>query len=264
MADDSFDAVLDEEGDFDPLQADDLEIDQEDMDEDNPQDTVDYPTMRNMPEHMQREAVYTPEVQGSAAAAMKALFDRNPARRGILLAIIDLCREGRASSEVAVYVDELQKDNRSVYAPMTLCRMLERAGGLEMEAPAGAEEKEDVSEGVEYLEIKQRPDPVWTATPAALEVYDELTQGAAFKDILGRDGIYKEVYRAVMQLAADAPRSREEIEQLVDGFEVVENPRRFGGHFIDMLERTDVLIWRDHSWQLTEMGRTMLAGMQAE
>ena len=57
----SFDDVLGLDDEFDPLMADDLEIDQEDMDDDNPLDTVDYPTMRNMPQSMQREAVYTPK-----------------------------------------------------------------------------------------------------------------------------------------------------------------------------------------------------------
>ena len=52
----SFDDVLGLDDEFDPLMADDLEIDQEDMDDDNPLDTVDYPTMRNMPQSMQREA----------------------------------------------------------------------------------------------------------------------------------------------------------------------------------------------------------------
>ena len=48
---------------FDPLAVDDSEIDQEWMDDENPYDTIDYPTMRNMPQSMQREAVYTPTIR---------------------------------------------------------------------------------------------------------------------------------------------------------------------------------------------------------
>ena len=61
MAEDQIAGLWDEEEEFDPLAVDDLDIDQEDMDDDNPLDTVDYPTMRNMPEDMRREAVYSPE-----------------------------------------------------------------------------------------------------------------------------------------------------------------------------------------------------------
>ena len=126
----SFDDVLGLDDEFDPLMADDLEIDQEDMDDDNPLDTVDYPTMRNMPQSMQREAVYTPKRQGGVESAVLELLDHNPGRRPVLLSIMGLCRGGCAASRVAEHVEAAQASNRSVYAPMTLCRMLERAGAL--------------------------------------------------------------------------------------------------------------------------------------
>ena len=56
---------------FDPLAADDGLIDQEEMDDDNPLDTVDFPTMRNMPVEMGRESVYTPEHAGSIQKAAR-------------------------------------------------------------------------------------------------------------------------------------------------------------------------------------------------
>ena len=131
----SFDDVLGLDDEFDPLMADDLEIDQEDMDDDNPLDTVDYPTMRNMPQSMQREAVYTPKLQGGVESAVLELLDHNPGRRPVLLSIMGLCRGGCAASRVAEHVEAAQASNRSVYAPMTLCHMLERAGALTLECP---------------------------------------------------------------------------------------------------------------------------------
>lgn len=255
--------IIEMDDEFDPLMVDDEEINQEDMDDDNPLDTVDYPTMRNMPEHMQRGSVYTPEAQGSAQAAIVSLFDHNPGRRPVLLAIIDMCRQGCVSSSISEQVEVLQENNRSVYAPMTLCRMLERAGALELETIEAAAEKEDPEEGVEYLEIKERVDPVWVATAEGLSVYADFTQGAAFRDIMQRDGKYIAVYHAVMESCHEKPRSKNEIEELVDTFEVVLTPRRFGGHFIDMLERTDALEWKNHAWQLTDLGRELLADMQS-
>lgn len=145
--------------DFDPLAVDDEVIDQEDMDDDNPLDTVDYPTMRTMPSEMRRESVYTPERMGGAENAIRSLLDHNPGRRAVLLSIVGWCAEGCPTSELTRRVDELQRDNRSVYAPTTLCRMLERAGALELEMPEVADACEDAAEGVEYLEIKERVDP---------------------------------------------------------------------------------------------------------
>lgn len=255
------DPALDD--DFDPLAVDNLVIDQEDMDDDNPLDTVDYPTMRNMPDALRRDAVYTPERQGSAEQAVLELLDHNPGRRPVLVSILGMCRGGCLASQVADQVDELQRNNRSVYAPATLCRMLERTGALELEMPEVAEEREDPAEGVTYLEIKERIDPVWHTTPAGEVVYASLTQGDQFRDIvLNRDSVYVEVYRAVMEAVDERPRSKGEIEELVDTFDVVKKPRRFGGHFIDMLERTDALEWNDHAWRLTELGQAMLPVVQ--
>jgi len=256
--------LFDYEEDFDPLAFDDAEIDQEDMDDDNPYDTVDYPTMRNMPAEMQRDAVFTPEKQGSAEAAIEALFDHNPARRPILIAILEMCKEGCLSSELTEKVDELQKDNYSVYAPLTLCRMLERAGALELEEIEEAEEVENTEDGVTYLEIDETPDPTWTTTEAGLAAIESHTGGAAFHDIYERDNKYAEVYQAVMAFCDEAPRSVQAIGKLVDTFEICQEPRRFGGHFIDMLERTDCLIWKDHAWHLTELGKDMLAEISAD
>lgn len=113
---------------FDPLAVDDSEIDQEWMDDENPYDTIDYPTMRNMPETVHHDPVYSPARQGSATEALQALIVRNPNRRPVLLNIIGLCEGGCPSSVISERVDEWQRYNWSVYAPMTLCRMLERAG----------------------------------------------------------------------------------------------------------------------------------------
>ena len=79
---------------FDPLAVDDSEIDQEWMDDENPYDTIDYPTMRNMPETVHHDPVYSPARQGSATEALQALIVRNPNRRPVLLNIIGLCEGG--------------------------------------------------------------------------------------------------------------------------------------------------------------------------
>ena len=254
------------EHEFDPLALDDDIVDEEEIDDDDPYDIVDYPVVRNMPEHMRRQSVYTPETQGSIEAALLGLFDHNPARRPVLLAIIDLCRDGCPSSAIVARVEEMDKDNKTVYSPMTFCRMLERAGGLTLEEVVSADTAEDFEEGVEYLEIKGEVDPIWHATPEALEVYAQLTTGDEFRALVARDGngIYRDVYKAVMRLVAEKPRKREEIEELVDGFEVVKHPRRFGGHFMDMLEKTDVIRWHNVRWTMTDLGRRLLAEIEGE
>ena len=248
---------------YDPLMFSNDDIDEEEMDDDNPYDIVDYPMMRDMPEGMQREAVFSPEHQGGAAEALRALIDHNPARRDVLLAIIDACCGGCLTSEVTRRVDEVQKDNRSVYSAVTLCTMLQNAGALTFEMPGAACEREDAETGAEYLEITEEADPAWTSSPEALAVLEEYSGGAQFWDIMERDGAYKEVYQAVLPFVGQKPRSIGEISALVDTFEVVQSPRRFGGHFVDMLERVGASAWKDGAWTITQLGEDVMPQLEA-
>lgn len=249
---------------FDPLAVDDSVIDQEWMDDENPYDTIDYPTMRNMPETVHRDPVYSPARQGSARAALQALIIRNPNRRPVLLNIIGLAEGGCASSVISEWVDEWQRDNWSVYAPMTLCRMLERAGALKLEMPETTEEQESAAEGVSYLEIKERVDPVWYATEDALALRAEYMGGAQFRAIVleSSESRYAEVYERVMDALAEAPRTLPAIEEMTDAMEITQSPRRFGQHFVDILETTDCIIWGNGAWNLTDLGRAMLAELK--
>lgn len=250
---------------FDPLAVDDSIIDQEWMDDENPYDTIDYPTMRNMPETVHRDPVYSPERQGSARAALQALIVRNPNRRPVLLNIIGLAEGGCASSVISERVEEWQRDNWSVYAPMTLCRMLERAGALTLEMPEIAEEQESAEEGVSYLEIRETVDPVWHATDEALQLREEYMSGAQFRAIVleSDESRYAEVYERVMDALAEAPRKLAAIEELTDTMDITKSPRRFGQHFIDILEATDCILWGAGAWNLTDLGRAMLAELKA-
>ena len=250
---------------FDPLAVDDSIIDQEWMDDENPYDTIDYPTMRNMPETVHHDPVYSPERQGSARAALQALIVRNPNRRPVLLNIIGLAEGGCASSVISERVEEWQRDNWSVYAPMTLCRMLELAGALTLEMPETAEEQESAEEGVSYLEIRETVDPVWHATDEALQLREEYMSGAQFRAIVleSDESRYAEVYERVMDALAEAPRKLAAIEELTDTMDITKSPRRFGQHFIDILEATDCILWGAGAWNLTDLGRAMLAELKA-
>lgn len=250
---------------FDPLAVDDSIIDQEWMDDENPYDTIDYPTMRNMPETVHHDPVYSPERQGSARAALQALIVRNPNRRPVLLNIIGLAEGGCASSVISEHVEEWQRDNWSVYAPMTLCRMLERAGALILEMPETADEQESAEEGVSYLEIRETVDPVWHATAEALQLRAEYMSGAQFRAIVleSDESRYAEVYERVMDALAEAPRKLAAIEELTDTMDITKSPRRFGQHFVDILEATDCILWGAGAWNLTDLGRAMLAELKA-
>lgn len=45
--------------------------------------------------------------------------------------------------------------------------------------------------------------------------------------------------------------------------DITKSPRRFGQHFIDILEATDCILWGAGAWNLTDLGRAMLAELKA-
>ena len=135
----SFDDVLGPDDEFDPLMADDLEIDQEDMDDDNPVHDKRRLShlMRNMPGACSAKCVHlAPRRRGICRAGA---VDHNPGRRPVLLSIMGCAAAGDAASRVAEHVEAAQASNRSVYAPMTLCRMLGTCRALTLEMPGAAE-----------------------------------------------------------------------------------------------------------------------------
>lgn len=245
---------------YDPLAVDDTEINPDEVDDDNPYDTVDYPVMREIPEaYKAKMDLYTPEKQGSPSEAMLSLFDHNPRLRPILLAIIGWCDGGCLNSVLTERVEAMKKNNQCVYSTTTLCHMLERAGGLELEMPETSEEHEDVEEGVEYLEIKEHVDPIWHATEDAIAVREGETSGAQFREIImDKDKKYIDVYVMVLEAFEEKPHQIKEISALVDDLPIVQKPRRWAGHFIDMLEKVDAIEWKNRIWQITDLGRQML------
>ena len=238
-------------------------------------------------------AVYSPERTGSVRQALHDLVTVNASRRTILLAIVDAARDGISAQELFSKIEELQKDNLSVYDPVSYCRMLERAGALKLELngdsskndisspaqdsskePAADEdmlpvmscsdEEETSLEEVTYLTIEEKNmDPLWRSTEEGLVAYDELVRGDEWREkVLDEDDCYAEVYLAVMQKLQEDGCKKEEIVSLAESFPVTKKPLKLGNYFIDVLEATSAIQWSDASWHLTDLGKRLLPELQ--
>lgn len=216
-------------------------------------------------------AVYSPERTGSVSQSVRDLVKTNAARRHILLSILDWARDGEPASVLFRRIDDAQVENRSVYEPVSYCRMLERAGALRLELAVSAEggqvspqAEEDPGAGIAYLSIEEEVDPVWRSTEEGLAVYEELIQGDEWREkVLGEDSKYAEVYLAVMSLMADGGKPKDELVDLAETFEVTKSPLRYGAYFIDVLEATSAIQWKNASWNLTDLGTKLLAELVA-
>lgn len=273
MSDTAFDEFLfdGDEGAFDPL-ADDFEP-AEAAEEDG---IVDLPVMAEMPSDLKPKSVFDKERFASAQDAIEELLTRNPGRKPVLLQIIEFCCEERTGEEVAELVEQAQAENRSVYTPQSLCSILERAGALtgrsevpEQDEAAEQDEQGDAPEQdgadagqpeVEAREVAPQPITYWLATDDGLTVLASHKEGHALEELLSSqsESPYLEIYERVLAFCAVEPRKKPQIDALVDDDPLVQNPRRYSNHFIELLENREALSWHDGGWNATELGRRYL------
>lgn len=273
MSDTAFDEFLfdGDEGAFDPL-ADDFEP-AEAAEEDG---IVDLPVMAEMPSDLKPKSVFDKDRFASAQDAIEELLTRNPGRKPVLLQIIEFCCEERTGEEVAELVEQAQAENRSVYTPQSLCSILERAGALtgrsevpEQDEAAEQDEQGDAPEQdgadagqpeVEAREVAPQPTTYWLATDDGLTVLASHKEGHALEELLSSqsESPYLEIYERVLAFCAVEPRKKPQIDALVDDDPLVQNPRRYSNHFIELLENREALSWHDGGWNATELGRRYL------
>lgn len=228
-----------------------------------------------------RSAVFTPEAAGSAEEAVVSLALTNTGRRPVLLGILEWARNGIGAEELFEKIEEAETFNKSVFAPVSYCRMLERAGALVAEVPEaeGAESAAapvgETAEGraaagtvaeeaVTYLSIEGDSAPRWRTTEAGLAALARLSDGERFRArVLEEDARYAEVYRAVMEVMSGEGADREALCALAETYPVTRQPRKMGSYFIDVLESVDAACWADGLWALTPLGERLLPEMQS-
>ena len=184
---------------FDPLAVDDSEIDQEWMDDENPYDTIDYPTMRNMPETVHHDPVYSAGYrQGSATEALQALIVRNPNRRLCCRNIIGFqARAAALERHFRERVDGGSATTGRYTLPMTLCRMLSAPERLRWRCPCPREHESAEGGGVSG-DSRDRGSGV-ARDSRGVGLAREYLAGKSFRAVvLGSDEArYAEVYAAV-------------------------------------------------------------------
>ena len=266
---------LDEdEGVFDPL-ADDFGPAQDGVDPDE-DGIVDLPVMAEMPEEVKVKSVFDKDRFACAQDAIEELLHRNPGRKPVFLQIIEFCCDEHTSEEVAQLVEQAQAENRSVYTSQSLCTILERAGALvsRTEEPETSEEQGDLAaeqgcdgEAEAHMPAAH-PTTYWISTDEGLTVLAAHREGSALEELLTSDteSVYLPVYERVLAFCAQEPRTKPQIDAIVDDDPLVQRPRRYSNHFIELLENREALSWHDGGWNATDLGRRYLEkhGIAAE
>lgn len=197
-----------------------------------------------------------------AAERIDDLLFKMATRRRILLQTVELCQTPQAVASVNEFIDEQQKNNLSVYSAATLCDLLEKAGAIEKVDANGQAIDETTEEpdvvvvdGVEYLEPKKPIDVYWMTTDAGREALSADKPLERLQDLFEEDEKYLVIYKRILTLCSQEDgAATPEIDKVVDDDPLVQEPRLYGPHFVDKLEKCDALVWKK-IWTITEIGK---------
>lgn len=262
-SDSTFDLSLDTDyDDFDPL---------EDTEDDEDVEGAEYTSVSAAADATGQQAA--PQVKTADTRTPQEriddLFKSMEPRRKVLLGILASVSDGRKPvSEVNAEVDRLQEDNFSVYSAANLCTLLEKAGAIERVTADGqpadeveTEPKTVVVDGVEYLEAAEPVEIFWQITEAGQEKLASDKPIDRLYDLLAKDEQYAVIYKRILTLcSAEDGASTPSINSAVDDDPLVQKPRLYAPHFVDLLEKCDALEWRK-AWYTTEIGRQGLAAL---
>lgn len=196
-----------------------------------------------------------PRAEKPAAERIANLMDDMGAMRPQLLAILDFCREERTSAEIDEMLAPMRELRQSVYTPINLRTLLEKAGGLTY-ISNDAEPDEVTDENGDLV----MPEPAvctWLSTDAGIAYCEAQDPFADLVHALDDDPTYTDVYLFVLNLCAEQPHPIAQIEHAVVESGLIENDKRQPGYFVGRLEDIGALEWR-RAWTVTDLGRQYL------
>jgi len=116
---------------------------------------------------------------------------------------------------------------------------------------------------IEYLEVTRRPEWVWVSTEAAIDIYDNLDYMGDLHKMLMKDPEYYEIFVRILRYCDEAPRTKPQLNDLVDNDPVLLGPPRlYSGYFIDQLEKCGALEWIS-GWVCTTVGHDFVAELDS-
>lgn len=201
----------------------------------------------------------------TATERIEALFDQMPTLQHMLFGMLDACAAPLLNDELVARVEEMKAHHHTVYAPLTLASLLERAGAL-MQTDA---------EGIPLTEVEQEPLQVevdgvafWRVAPAPTVYWSLTEEGAAKLDsyrpleriaaCFAEEPRYAPIFTTCLEMTAQAGGvSLRALGDVVDDEPVLQSPKRFAMYFIDKLEHAGAVEWTGQ-WSITEHGRAYL------
>ena len=207
----------------------------------------------------------------SITTRIDTLFEQMPTLERMLIDILERCIEPIPSADLDAQVAELQKYHHSIYSPLTLCGLLERAGAI-FKSDAEGNSLEDFEQeplkveiyGVEFWRVAPAPDVYWSLSPEGRERYEAYKPAERIKEMFAEEPHYRKFFLAALKMCATPGGVGLKVvdDLLVDEPEL-QKPRRYAMYFMDKLEKAGAVQWGD-TWKATEAGKAYLKKVAEE
>ncbi|WP_296011457.1 hypothetical protein [uncultured Adlercreutzia sp.] len=204
----------------------------------------------------------------TAGERIEALFDQMPTMQRLLFAILDACDTPVATADLEARIQELKRHHHSVYEPLTLCSLLERAGAIVQTDAEGtllaATEQEPLRvdvEGVEFWRPAPAPEVYWSLTDEGRAQRDSYRPLELIGACYAAEPQYADIFTTCLELCGrEGGESLKALGDVIDDEPVLQSPKRYAMYFIDKLEHAGAVEWRG-SWTITDAGREYLASL---
>jgi hypothetical protein len=176
------------------------------------------------------------------ARAVVHLLDHASGYRLVLLQMLSFCASPRTAVELDAATIEYLAGRLTVLAPTSLRHWLVEAGGLDVQKSGDADDAVDL----------------WSLSPGGKIALDDCSPSREIAQLLDEASPeHRRTYFDILGFCT-TPRSREEIEQHLEGDPSICPPRIYPTMFVSALEDRGAIRWAG-GWTTTALGKQICA-----
>jgi hypothetical protein len=151
-------------------------------------------------------------------------FQQEPAYTNIMFGLLAYASTKRTTEELITQLKSLSEHTTLLHSPATVLSWIVELSGLDIIT------NEDGSK-------------FWKTSDAGLEALNEVGYSRKKTTVIDEEDIYRNIYIKILKLCLE-PRSKEEIEDMLESEIVIGTDKPQSGFFIDNLECVGALEWQ--------------------
>lgn len=164
-------------------------------------------------------------------------ISKEPAHKEVLCKILTYCREERNAEDILIRIKELARNRVLLQTPQSLVTWLIHEGGLETVIFDGNR-------------------CVLKTTEEGIAAVDHLSPSDLIERVIDKEPDYREVFFNILEACLE-PKSKNDIETMLEEYPVIKDRGIYPGFFIGELEDAGGLEWIG-KWKTTDNGKELV------